>query len=412
MQEQSRYAIGIDVGTTTVRCVVGSVDSANGSVTIVGVGTSPTSGMRKGIVANLGGPARAIDNALAEAERMSGHEVNQATISINGAHIMSSKSDGMIAIGGGDVTEDDVYRVEEVATTGKVPTNREILEIVPYDFHLDGQESIKDPVGMAGTRLEMNAVIISALTPHVDNLKKASEQATVRPNSLIVSPIAAARAVLQEKQVESGVAIVDLGGATTGVAVYEEGDLQHVGVVPIGAINITNDLAIGLKTDPEIAEMVKLKHAVASGHTEGGTVSVKHERQLHTFDLEDIDTIVDARLEEIFERVNKELKIAGKQGQLPSGIVLTGDGAHLSGIAEYAKKQLNLAVRIGRPTEIAGVEDKVRQPEFATAVGLMLLDSEVEPAMQRDDVKHKKAKGAFLQSAGKKMSRLFGRYKA
>ncbi|NCC20575.1 cell division protein FtsA, partial [Candidatus Saccharibacteria bacterium] len=181
MQEQSRYVVGIDIGTTTVRCVVGHIDSTTGAPKIVGVGQSANSGMRKGVVSHLTGPAAAIDAALAEAERMSGHQVDGATLSINGSHIVSTKSDGMIAVGTQDheVTADDLARIEEVATTGKVPLNREVLEIVPHAYRLDGQDNIKDPIGMSGTRLEIHANIISGLVPHITNVQKAAELAKV-----------------------------------------------------------------------------------------------------------------------------------------------------------------------------------------------------------------------------------------
>ncbi|HSW91202.1 MAG TPA: cell division protein FtsA, partial [Candidatus Saccharimonadales bacterium] len=236
MQDTSRYAVGIDIGTTTVRCVVGHIDATTGAPTIVGVGQVPNSGMRKGIVANLTGPAQAIDDALGEAERMSGYQVNAASVSINGTHILSTKADGMIAVGGMDheIVGEDLVRIEEVATLGKVPANREILEVVPHSYRLDGQDNIKDPLGMTGTRLEINANVVSALVPHLTNLQKSAEMAKVDPHVITPAVLAAARAVLTEQQLENGVAVVDLGGATTSVAVFEEGDLQYVGIIPFG----------------------------------------------------------------------------------------------------------------------------------------------------------------------------------
>ena len=398
MQEQSRYAVGIDVGTTMVRCVVGHIDPTTGTPTIVGVGQAPNSGMRKGTVSNLNGPAQAIDQALGDAERMSGYEVNAATISVNGSHIVSTKADGMIAVGMADheVVEEDVLRLEDVATTGKVPANREILEVVPFSYTLDGQGGIKDPVGMTGTRLEINANVVSAMAPYVANLQKAVELATVKPHATIPSVMAAAKAVLNESQIENGVAVIDLGGATTSVAVFEEGDLQYVGVVPKGGVNITNDLAIGLKTDPEVAEKVKLQHAAAIARGEPHKVSIKHEKETLFFDQADVDEIVEARLEEIFELVNKELKKAGRAGQLPSGAVLTGGTANLKGIAEYAKSQLGVAVRIGKPHGFGGVADEIDKPHFAAAVGLMLVDANA--ATVRPHSSMSKKSGGFIKS--------------
>ena len=399
MQEQSRYAVGIDVGTTMIRCVVGHIDPTTGTPTIVGVGQAPNSGMRKGTVSNLNGPAQAIDQALGDAERMSGYEVNAATISVNGSHIVSTKADGMIAVGMADheVVEEDVLRLEDVATTGKVPANREILEVVPFSYTLDGQGGIKDPVGMTGTRLEINANVVSAMAPYVANLQKAVELATVKPHATIPSVMAAAKAVLNESQIENGVAVIDLGGATTSVAVFEEGDLQYVGVVSMGGVNITNDLAIGLKTDPEVAEKVKLQHAAAIARGEPHKVSIKHEKETLFFDQADVDEIVEARLEEIFELVNKELKKAGRAGQLPSGAVLTGGTANLKGMAEYAKSQLGVAVRIGKPHGFGGVADEIDKPHFAAAVGLMLVDADAATVRPHSSSMSKKS-GGFIKS--------------
>ena len=416
MQETSRYAVGIDIGTTTVRCVVGHIDTTTGTPTIVGAGSAPNTGMRKGAVANLTGPAHAIDDALGEAERMSGHQVDAATISINGSHILSTKADGMIAVGALDheIIEDDLVRLEEVATVGKIPANREILEVVPHSYRLDGQDNIKDPLGMTGTRLEISANVISALAPYVTNLQKAVEIAKVSPKVITPSVVASAHAVLSEQQLENGVAVIDLGGATTSIAVFEEGDLQFVSVIPIGGVNITNDLAIGLKTDPEVAEKVKLAHATAQARTDTASVSVKHDKETYEFAINEIDDIVDARLEELFEAIHKELKKAGKAGQLPNGVVLTGGTAKLKGVVEYAKTSLGLAARIGKAKGYGGVADQVDTPALATAVGLMLIDAEGAAAAPQKSPHH--AKAANAKAAVKKtsgfLSGIFDRFKA
>ena len=229
---------------------------------------------------------------------------------------------------------------------------------------------------MTGTRLEINANVVSALAPHLHNLQKSAEMAKVDAHTVLPAVLAAARAVLKESQMENGVAVIDVGGATTSIAVFEEGDLQYVGVIPVGGVNITNDLAIGLKVDPEIAEIVKLAHASAMVRGDGAGVTVKHEKDTFNFTTEDIDEIVGARLEELFDSVNKELKKAGRAGRLPSGVVLTGGTSNLKNIAEYAKAQLGVAARIGKSEGYGGVSDDAEKPEFATAIGLMLVDSE------------------------------------
>lgn len=400
MQEQSRYAVGIDVGTKNVRCVVGYIDGAGSVPKVVGVGVAPNSGMRKGVVTNLTGPAAAIDKALESAEGVSGHQINAATLSINGSHLISTKADGMITVGmtNNEVTPDDVVRLEEVATTGKVPQNREILEIVAHSYRLDGQDNIKDPVGMSGSRLEITANVISGLVPHITNLQKSAELAKVEAMSVVPSVLAAAQAVLTESQRENGVAILDIGGSTTGVAVFEEGDLQYLSVIQLGGQHVTNDLAIGLKTDPEIAESVKLSHAQL-GSSGAGEVETKHEKKTYIFQRQEIDEIVEARYEEIFEAVSKELKKAGRAGKLPSGVVLVGGGAKVKGIIEFAKSQLNVAARVGEPTGYSGMTDEVKGPEFSAAVGLMLNDAMGASQVAARDGKHSvKKTGGFLKS--------------
>ncbi|MFZ2544823.1 MAG: cell division protein FtsA [Candidatus Saccharimonadales bacterium] len=378
MQDSSRYAVGIDIGTTTVRCVVGHIDATTGAPTIVGVGEVKNSGMRKGSVVNLSGPAQAIDEALGEAERMSGYEVNSASISINGSHILSTTTDGMIAVGSADhlIGAEDVSRLEEVATVGKVPANREILEVVPHSYRLDGQDNIKDPIGMTGTRLEINANVISALVPNVAALHSTLEMAKVTPNVITPSVVAGAKAVLSEQQLENGVAVIDMGGATTSIAIFEEGDLQYAGVIPVGGTNITNDLAIGLKTDPEVAEQVKLTHGSAVSHEGSDIVSVKYENETLEFAREEVNEIIEARLEELFEKITKELKKAGRHAKLPSGVVLTGGGAKLKNIADYTKESLGLAARVGVAKGFGGVAEHLSEPQFATATGLMLIDAD------------------------------------
>lgn len=378
MQENARYSVGIDIGTSTIRCVVGHIDGTSGTPTVVGVGSSPNNGMRKGVVANLQGPAAAIDTALGEAERMSGYQVDYATVSINGSHILSVKADGMIAVGAMDheITQDDLMRIEDVATVGKVPANREILEVVPHSYRLDGQDNIKDPLGMTGTRLEIRANVVSALAPHLHNLQKTAEMAKVDAHTIVPSVLASAKAVLREQQIENGVAVIDMGASTTSVAVFEEGDLQYVGVVPIGGANITNDLAIGLKADPEVAEKVKIGHAIATGRKNNEGISVKEGDEIFTFSANDIDEIVEARLEEIFEAVQAELKKAGRAGQLPSGVILTGGTANLANIAEFAREKLGLAARVGQVQGLGGAVENIEQPEYAAVCGLMLIDAE------------------------------------
>jgi len=408
MQEQSRYAVGIDVGTKNVRCVIGYIDADGDAPKIVGVGTAPNSGMRKGTVTNLAGPAEAIDTALGAAERMSGHQVKTAVLSVNGSHLTSTKADGMITVGTTDneVTPGDIVRLEDMATTGKIAQNREILEIVAHSYRLDGQDNIKDPIGMTGTRLEIKANVVSGLLPHITNLQKLAEMAKVEVSSVVPAVLASAQAVLTENQRENGVVVLDIGAATTGVAVFEEGDLQYLSVIPLGGQNVTNDLAIGLRTDPEIAESVKLAHARFGGK-KLGKVETKHEKKTYSFEQSEIDEIVGARYEEIFEAVAKELKKAGRAGKLPSGAVLTGGGANTKGLIDFTKEQLGVAARLGKPSEYGGASNEIKGPEFSAAAGLMLIDAANDAPYAKSPQNTKKA----AEKAGGFLRGIFAKFK-
>lgn len=378
MDENSRYVVGIDVGTENVRAAVASVGK-DGQLTVVGYNESKNSGMRKGVVASLTGPSESVDRMLGEVERMCGFDIHSAFVSINGAQILTTRVQGMIAMGALDheINFDDLSRVEKTATSGRLSANREVLGIIPLEYVLDDQGGVKDPVGMTGSRLEMKASVISTLIPNCDNLRKAMEGAKVNAESLIPSVVASARAVLSEKQRENGVAVIDLGAATTSVAIYEEGDLQYVGVVPAGSNNITNDLAIMLEIDTDVAEEIKRRYVSGSFNLEKDIV-IKVGRDEMTFARDQVDEVVKARLAEIFDKVKKELKHAGYERRLPEGVVMVGGGARMKDIDVFAKQILEASVKIGAPRNLGGVANAVEKPEYAAAVGLMILASESE----------------------------------
>lgn len=410
MDEVSRYAVGLDIGTANVRAVVGSMTS-NGRINVIGYAEAPNSGMRRGVVANLSGPAQAIDSMLGEVERMSGYEVNSAAISINGSQILSTHTEGMIAVGAmeHEINENDLTRVEDVALQGRIPANQEVLRIVPLGFTIDGQDGIKDPLGMTGSRLEMRANVVSTMLPNYENLRKAAEGANVTPERIVPSVEAAARAVLTERQRENGVAVIDIGAATTGVAIFEESDLQYIGVVPVGSNNITNDLAVMLAIDTEVAEEIKRRFATGSfGENDNPVVIRWRGKDLH-FERDQIDEVVQARLEEILELVHKELRRAHYDQRLPEGIVITGGGAKIRDIEKFVRKTLEMSVKIGTPTGLGlnGVTDPIEKPEYSAAVGLMLMSAEQEEILRPQNTgkkKSKKDKGPGL------LARFFGKF--
>lgn len=376
MDEAVKYAVGLDVGTENVRAVV-ATQAKDGTISVVGYNEAKNIGMRKGVLANLAGPADAIDKMLGEVERMSGYEIHSATVSINGAQILTTKTVGMIVVGVAEheINEEDLYRVEDVAVAGRIPANREILDVIPFGYSIDEQEEVRDPIGMTGSRLEMKANVISALQPNYVNLRRAMEGAKLNVERVVPSVVAGARAVLSEKQKENGVAVIDMGAATTSVAVFEEGDLQYVGVIPAGSTNVTNDLAICLEITTEVAEEIKKRYVTGSFSGEKDVV-IKVNREEMTFAREKVDDVVRARLAEIFDKVKKELRKAGYEKRLPEGAVLIGGGAKMRDIDVFAKEVLEMSIKVGTPKGFGGVANAIEKPEYAAVMGLMMYSME------------------------------------
>jgi len=379
-EQQPEYFVGLDVGTSTVRCVVGSIDGANEepTIAIVGYGACENTGMRKGLIVHLEETVSAIHGAVVDAERMSGIRIENATLNVNGSHVSGIDSKGVIAISTAnrEITIEDKIRVEEAATIVQIPSNREIIQVFPKNYQVDGHDSIKDPVGMRGVRLEADTHIVTVATPNLRSLDAALDKANVFPLHHTVSGLAAAEAVLTRKQKEAGTLVLDIGASTTNLAVIEDGEVQHVAVIPLGGINITNDLAIGLKIDLEIAEEVKLQHAALAGEGKSGRVSVTQDKKNYVFEAEDIAMIVEARVEHILDFVEKELKKIHRSQKLPGGVVLSGGTAKISGIANFTKDKLQLAARVGRVQHIAGgfAENIIDDKSYVTVIGLMQLD--------------------------------------
>ncbi len=369
---------GIDIGTQTVRCVIGMFDDPDASVpSIIGYGSAPNAGMRKGVVSHVEDVAQAVHAAVQEAERLSGTRVNAATVNVNGVHVAGVNSRGVIAISTAnrEISVEDRERAEEAATIIQLPPNRDIIQVFAKSYRLDGQESIKDPVGMHGVRLEVDTHIITVSTPAIKSLDTALTKAGIVPSHHTVSSLAAAEAVLQRQQKEAGTAVLDIGAGTTNLVVLEDGEVQHVAVLPIGGIHFTNDLAIGLRTDLDIAEIAKIQHGtLKSSVKQPATVKVRAEGKEHEFISADIRMVLEARTEELFEYVEKELKKIHKSRQLPGGVVLTGGTSKLPGIDEFAREQLELPARIGELLPAGGLADSIAGKSYETAVGLMWLD--------------------------------------
>lgn len=372
-----QHFVGLDIGTGSIRCVVGMYDQNGSSMpSIIGHGSSINHGMRRGVVVHVDDVAEAIVKAITEAERISGVTIKRATVNVNGSHVEGINSKGVIAISAAnrEITVDDRVRVEEAATIVNLPPNREIIQFFAKNYSLDGQKNIKDPVGMQGVRLEVDAHIVTASTPSLRNQDMALEKAQVIASHHTVSSLAAAEAVLTREQKEAGTALIDIGASTTNLIVFEDGEVQYVAIIPIGGQHVTNDLAIGLKTDLEVAEKVKVEHASLQNSLKRSVASVRYNDRLYNFDFEEIQMIVEARVEELLEYVDKELQHIKKSRKLPGGIVLTGGGSKIKGLAEFGRDKLQLACRMAKLENVGGLVDTVEDQSFTVVIGLMLLD--------------------------------------
>ncbi|MEQ1849438.1 MAG: cell division protein FtsA [Candidatus Peribacteraceae bacterium] len=378
---KERVLASLDIGSSKIRTVVAVTDAASaGSVpSIIGVGLSPSLGMRKGHVIDIEEAIHNIISALEDAERMAGVPINHVFVGMSGAHIESFDSRGVIAISGAEITVDDIARVLEAAQAVSIPSNRRILHIEPKSYSVDEQRGIKNPVGMSGIRLEVEAHIITGQIQHVKNIEKCIDQAGIDIDALVPSTIAISEAVLTKRQKELGVVTIDIGAGSTSVTVFEEGTILHSVCLPVGGENVTNDIAIGLRTSIDTAEKIKI---------EFGSVLPQEIQEREMIDLSTVskmDTqtvskkymaeIMQARYYEIFSMVKEELKRVGRDGLLPAGALLTGAAVKAPGVLEIAREVLGLPVQMGFPMEIGGVIEKVDDPAYATALGALLWGS-------------------------------------
>lgn len=405
------YYVGLDVGTSAVRCIIGSLDVSGDepSLSVIGHGSAENSGMRKGLVVHIEDVAGAINHAVSEAERISGVHVKNLTVNINGTHISGQDSKGVIAISAAnrEITLEDKLRAEDAATVVQIPPNREIIQVFPKNYRVDGHDSVKDPQGMRGVRLEVETQIVTAAIPNLRSLDSALEKAQIVPVHHTVSGLAAAEAVLSRKQKEAGTLVLDIGAGTTNMAVIEDGEVQHVAVIPMGGIHITNDLAIGLKTDLDIAEKVKVKHAALKDKVKHGKLSVQQGSTNHAFDSHDIHMVVEARVEEILEYVDKELKKIHRSRKLPGGIVLAGGTANIPGIAEFTRDKLELAARVGKVRDLKGIVEDIQDKSYISSIGLMQLDMLME-SQQPHGGYHEGTTGRLLGGLGSVLRKIRG----
>ena len=375
--EREAVLVAVDAGTTKVTTLIGEV-TRGGDVNIIGYGTVPSAGLKKGMVANIDQTVQSIVASVERAERHSGYKISSAFVSVGGSHIGSQNSRGVVAVSGHrrEVSREDVQRATEAARAVQVPSNREVMHVIPRGYIVDGQDGIKDPIGMSAVRLEVETHIVAGAATSIQNLTKCIHQANVQIDELVVSSLAAAEATLTDTEKELGVLVADIGGGTTDIAVFVEGAVFHTAVLPVGGINVTNDVAIGLRTSLNLAEDVKVKHGSADLRNvqpeELLSVAVLGDGGGQTIQRRKLCEIIEARMGEIYVLIREEVRRSGHGGVLPAGVVLTGGGARISGAAELGRDVLEMPVRIGPPQGVGGLMDQLSNPGFATPIGLLL----------------------------------------
>lgn len=376
---QPHFIAGLDIGSSTVRLAVGQrvADGREDEIQIIAAAESAAAGISRGIVNSIDDATGVVSATIEKIERILGSPLQSVWVGVSGIHVIAEASRGTVAVAktDGEIREEDVSRAIEAARTVVPPLNYEILHVIPKSFSVDGQGGIKDPVGMTGIRLEVDAQIIQGVSAQIKNLTKCIYRAGLDIDDLVLGVLAAAEAVTTKRQKELGVVVANIGGATTSYAVFEEGDLMTTGVLAIGSDHITADLAIGLRTSIDVAEQVKLHYGTAVS----SEINKKDEINLGDLGGEQemvsrryIAEIIEARVEEIFSKLDKELKKIGRSGMLPAGAVFTGGGARLPGLVDLAKDKLRLPAQFGTPVGIISANDKTQDPSFSTAIGLVL----------------------------------------
>ena len=406
-----KIVVGVDIGTSKIVTIIARVD--DDSVNVLGVSEVPSRGVKKGQIVDIKEAVESINNSLDSAERMAGYSVSHVVASIGGGHIESQNSRGVVAVSSaaGEITESDLNRVIDAAKAVSLPSSRQIVHVLPRNYVVDGQEGIKDPIGMTGIRLEVDTHIISAASTSLMNLDKAFSQVGIDIDGVAFNGYASSLAVLSETEKELGVVLVDIGAGTTDISIYSEGSVAYSSVLPIGARHITNDLAIGLRISLESSEKIKIFLSNTSKKPKIERLGETFERETRSSDEIDLsslglpedlrkvsnktltDGIIRPRLNEIFAMIGIEIKRSGYAGQTPAGIVITGGGALTVGITDSAKRTLAMPVKVGLPINIKGLIDEIQTPAFATVVGLTVFGASL-------DVKQSLPFGIALPSLG------------
>ena len=374
-KETKQLVVGLDIGTSKVVALVAEV-MADGKLEVLGMGSHESKGLKKGVVVNIESTVSAIQRALEEAELMADCKIASVFTGIAGSHIKSFNSTGMVAIKDREVTAMDVERVIETARAVNIPTDQQILHVLRQEYIIDGQEDVREPIGMSGVRLEVKVHIVTGAVSSAQNIVKCVRRCGLEVNDLILQPLASSRAVLSEDEKDLGVCLVDIGGGTTDIAIFTHGAIRHTAVIPIAGDQITNDIAMALRTPTPDAETIKIRHGVSLRQLADANEMVEvpgiGERAPRMMSRQTLAEVIEPRVEELFSLVQKVLRESGFEELLSSGVVLTGGSATMQGMVELGEEIFHMPVRIGLPVYSGGLADVVRNPRYATAMGLLL----------------------------------------
>ena len=371
---KNRIIVGLDIGTSKVVAIVGEINP-EGRLEIIGLGSHGSKGLKKGVVVNIESTVQSIQRAIEEAELMAGCQIQSVYAGIAGSHIRSMGSHGIVAIRDREVFQPDIDRVIDAAQAVAIPADQKILHILPQEFIIDTQEGVKEPLGMSGVRLEAKVHLVTCAVNAAQNIEKCIKQCGLGVDDIILEQLASSYSVLTEDEKDLGVCMVDIGGGTSDIAIYTEGAIKHTAVIPIAGDQVTNDIAMALRTPTQNAEEIKIKYACALGSLAGENETIKvpsvGEREDRSLSRQALGEVVEPRYEELFTLIQAELRRSGFEDLIPAGIVLTGGASKMEGVVELAEEIFHMPVSIGKPKNVSGLADIVRNPIYATAVGLL-----------------------------------------
>jgi len=377
---QNKIVVGLDVGSTKIAAMVGEITEL-GNVKIIGVGECPSNGLKNGIIVDIDGVASSILQAVQAAERMSGKNILSAYVGVTGTHVYSVNNKGVVAVGNkdGEISVADVERVISAAKVINLPVDKDILHVIPRQYLVDGYAGVLDPVGMIGSRLEVEVNVIIGANASIQNLGKAVSKAGLHVEGFVLNPLASSEAVRYPVERDLASVVVDIGGGTTEISLFDGDGLWFTSVLPVGAYHVTNDLAIGLRIPIDQAERVKIEHGcvLSTLMPEEGYIIISnvngHEQR--KVSKKALASIIEPRMQEILDMVKQEIKSSGFKGVIPAGVIFTGGGCYLDGLTELAREQLDMPVRIGYPCNIGGMTDMVNHPKYAAGIGLIMYGS-------------------------------------